>query len=125
MPYEGKLVAEARSTRARLEQAGLVELAEVSSSFEQARFFRLVDLYRQCRGRAVAVGSKYAGSAVQAQSAELVAQIDESLSGLEADLSRDEVDRLQSILMVLEATESPTLASEVRSYIKEEFGESN
>lgn len=124
-PYEVKLIQEARETRGRLEQAGLVELAGVSRAFEQASFFRLVDLFRQCRTRAQAVGSKYAGSQVETQAADLVTKIDESLSGLEADLSQDEVDRLNSILRVLEASESPRLASEVRNYIEDEFGARN
>jgi len=121
-PYEATLVQEARATRSRLEQAGLAELADVSKSFEQATFFRLVDLFRQCRARAVAVGEEYAGSEVEVQAGELIQRIDESLSGLEEDLSRDEVERLRSILAILEATESPMLAAEVRSYIDTEFG---
>lgn len=122
VPFEAKLIQEARATRARLEQAGLAELAEVSQAFEQASFFRLVDLYRQCRSQARAVGQKYAGSEVETQAAELVTQIEGSLSGLEEDLSKDELNRLQSILHVLEQTESPNLASEVRGYINSEFG---
>ncbi|MFT7667357.1 MAG: pSer/pThr/pTyr-binding forkhead associated (FHA) protein [Planctomycetota bacterium] len=124
-PFEEALVQEARATRSRIEQAGLVELAEVKETLGQADFFRLVDLFRQCRSRAQAVGAKYAGSAVETQSKELVARIEESLSGLEADLSRDEVARLNSILSILERMESERLAGEVSSYINEEFGGSN
>jgi hypothetical protein len=122
VPYNYQLVEEARSTRTRLEQAGLVELAAVEKTFEQAQFFRLVDLFRQCRKRAITVGAKYAGSAVETQSGQLVVKIDESLAGLEEDLSQDEVERLTSILKVLEATDSPRLAGEVRRYLSEEFG---
>lgn len=125
VPYDDKLVTEAREARTRLEQAGLVELAAVEEVYEQAQFFRLVDLFRQCRENAQSVGAKYAGSAVETQAAELVQNIDQSLAGLEQDLSRDEVQRLTSILKVLEATDSPRLANEVRSYMSEEFGEGN
>jgi hypothetical protein len=124
-PYEAKLVQEARATRTRLEQAGLIELAEVEEAFERARFFRLVDLYRQCRARAHAVGAKYAGSAVEVQASALVAQVEGSLGELEVDLSKDEVERLKSILNVLEQTESPGLASEVRQYLRTEYGVQN
>lgn len=124
-PYEAKLVQEARTTRTRLEQAGLIELAQVEEAFERARFFRLVDLFRQCRARAAAVGAKYAGSAVETQAGALVAQVEESLGELEVDLSRDEVARLKSILNVLEQTESPRLASEVRQYLRTQYGVEN
>lgn len=121
-PFEAKLVQEARSARTRLEQAGLVELAEVQASFERARFFRLVDLYRQCKSRAQAVGAKYAGSQVEAQAAALVTEVELALGELEVDLSKDEVDRLRAILTVLEKTESPRLAREVRQYLTEQYG---
>lgn len=124
-PYEADLVQEARATRSRIEQAGLVELASVEETFEQANFFRLVDLFRQCRARANAVGAKYTGSAVEVQAAELVTRIDESLSGLETDLNKDEVERLQSIHRVLQATESKALANEVQTYLSERYGVEN
>jgi len=124
-PYEADLVQEARATRSRIEQAGLVELAAVEETFEQANFFRLVDLFRQCRARAVAVGDKYTGSAVEIQAGELVTRIDESLSGLETDLNKDEVQRLQAIHRVLQVTESNTLANEVQTYLRERFGVEN
>jgi pSer/pThr/pTyr-binding forkhead associated (FHA) protein len=124
-PYEPKLVQEARATRSRLEQAGLIELRDVAAAFERARFFRLVDLFRQCRTRARAVGTKYAGSAVETQAQELVAEVEEALGELEVDLSKDEVARLQSIVNVLEQMQSPRLAEEVRDYLREQFGVSN
>lgn len=125
-PFDAKLVDEARETRGRLGQTGLEELKQVEERFERARFFRLVDLYRRCRAQAEAVGRKYAGGGeVETQALALIAQIEESLKGLEEDLNRDEVARLQAILKVLEASESPRLAKEVRDYLSEEFGEGN
>jgi len=124
-PYEAKLVQEARATRTRLEQAGLVELKEVETAFERAQFFRLVDLYRQCKSRALSVGTKYAGSAVQTQAQELVGEVEGALGELEVDLSKDEVGRLKSILNVLTLTESPRLADDVREYLKKEYGVEN
>lgn len=121
-PYDAELVQEARSTRTRIEQAGLTELAGVEASFERAAFFRLADLYRQCREQAASCGTRYAGSAVEGQAAELVARIDESLSGLEADLDQDEVRRLQGIHRALSAAGGGDLAGEVERYLSERFG---
>lgn len=121
-PYDAELVQEARATRTRIEQAGLAELAEVEAQFERAAFFRLADLYRQCRQRAAGCGTRYAGSAVEAQAADLVGRIDESLSGLEADLDQDEVRRLRGIHRALSATGAGDLAAEVDRYLAERFG---
>jgi len=125
-PFDAKLVDDAREARGRLEQSGLEELKQVEERFERARFFRLVDLYRRCRAQAEAVERKYAGGGeVETQARALIAQVEESLQGLEEDLNRDEVARLQAILKVLEASESPRLSKEVRDYLSEEFGEGN
>ena len=124
-PYDADLVEQARATRGRLTSAGRVELKEVEVIFEQAHFFRLVDLFRECNARAKAIGEKYRGSDVEGEAKTLVATIQESLAVLEKDLSNDEVDRRKSIITVLEKTQSPQLASAVRSYLGEEFGEEN
>jgi len=122
-PFDADRVLEAREARGRLEQTGLAELREVGEQFERARFFRLVDLFRQCRARAEAVRRRYeGGGAVATKAAELIVEIESALQGLEEDLNRDEVGRLRAILAVLEATESPRLAGEVRSYLSETFG---
>lgn len=124
-PYDADLVEEARSTRGRLTSAGREELKEVEVLFEQAKFFRLADLFRTCHERASAIGEKYRGSDVEGESQALVATIQESLGVLEKDLSRDEVQRLTSIVQVLDNTQSPGLANAVRSYMSEEFGKEN
>lgn len=124
-PYDAKLVEEARSVRGRLISSGQAELKTVRVSFEQAGFFRLIDLFRQCRSEAEAVGQKYQGCEVESAARELVASIDKSLAGLEEDLSKDEVQRLNSIIHVLERTESPGLAKAVKNYLADEFGNGN
>jgi pSer/pThr/pTyr-binding forkhead associated (FHA) protein len=121
-PYDAELVQEARGTRTRIEQAGLEELARVEADFERATFFRLADLYRQCRRSAAGCGTRYAGSAVESQAAELVARIDGSLAGLEEDLDRDEVRRLRGIHRALAAGGAEDLAGEVERYLAERFG---
>ena len=82
---------------------------------------RLVDLYRQCHARCEEVAQRYAGSEVERAARELQQEIDGDLAGLEQDLDRDEVARLQSILAALEAQEASALAQEVRSYLETRF----
>lgn len=124
-PFDEDLIREAREARARLEQAGLVELGEVETSFERARFFRLLDLFRLCRDNAESVGLRYEGTPVAARAAELGREIEASLGSLEADLDRDEIERLGAIRRVLEASQSPRLAAAVRDYLAIEYGVEN
>ncbi len=124
-PFEAALVTEARQARARLEQAGLEELEAVIQSFERAKFFRLLDLFRLCQENARKVAATYAGSEVEARAEALIGEIEVEQAGLRTDLNSDEIARLRSILRVLEATESPKLAGEVQSYLTEEYGVEN
>jgi hypothetical protein len=122
-PYEEAVVAEAEVARTELVQAGLAETRAVAQEIERARFFRLVDLFRLCRRQAEAVAVRYAGSEVEVGARALMAEVDTDLAGLEADLDRHEVARLSAILTVFEAQEWQGLASEVRSYLRDEYGE--
>lgn len=115
-PYEEKLVEEAEAARARLLEKGLSELRVVRLESERAKFFRLVDLFRQCRERALAIGKRYAGSEVERQARALAHDVDQDLAGLEADLDRLERQRLAAILAALEAQKATGLAAEVREY---------
>jgi hypothetical protein len=122
-PYEEGLVAEAEATRGRLVQKGLEELRGVRGEIERARFFRLVDLYRQCRGKAQSVGTRYAGSEVETEARKVEAEVDVDLVGLEADLSKSERTRLSAILATLEQQNATGLAGQVRSYLDAHFAE--
>jgi hypothetical protein len=113
-PFEAALVKEAESRRAELIQKGLEEVQKAKASAERARFFRLVDLFRQCRRGAEALAEKYAGSEVETAARELASTIDEDLGGLEQDLSQLERTRLEAILAALEKSDSPKLAARVR-----------
>jgi hypothetical protein len=124
-PYEEALVAEAEATRGRLIQKGLEELRGVSTEIERARFFRLVDLYRQCRAKAQAVGTRYAGSEVESEAKKVQSEVDVDLVGLEADLSKSERARLSAILATLEQQNATGLAGEVRSYLDAHFAENH
>jgi hypothetical protein len=123
-PFEEALVAEAENATGRLVQAGMVELTEVRAEFERARFFRLVDLYRQCRDRARAIGGRFEGSEVEAAAERLVGEVHLALGTLETDLFQDEIARLRAIREMLAASESPRLAAEVGSYLEKRFGAS-
>jgi hypothetical protein len=118
-PYEETLVAEAESTRGRLIQKGLEELRLLRAEIERARFFRLVDLYRQCRDKALAVGARYASSEVETEAKNVAAEVDVDLAGLEANLAKDERARLSSIMNALDAQKAIGLAGEVRAYLGE------
>ena len=121
VPFDGPAVARAQAERARLLQAGFEETGALSAEIERARFFRLVDLYRQCREQAVDIGVRYAGSEVEENATGLVTAIDKDLAGLEADLDRFEVQRLKAILAGLQAQEATTLAAEVERYLTEKY----
>lgn len=116
-PYEEKLVEEAEAARSRLLEKGLSELRVVRLESERAKFFRLVDLFRQCRDRALAIGQRFVGSEVERQAQALVRDVEQDLSGLEADLDRIERQRLSAILTALEAQKATGLAAEVREYV--------
>jgi hypothetical protein len=113
-PFDAQLVKEAENVRARLIQQGLAEVQAAKQSAERARFFRLVDLFRQVRNGAQAIGAKYAKSEVEAAASALVADIERDLVGLEQDLDTAERGRLQAILAALEAQKMPHLAPRVR-----------
>lgn len=118
-PYEDALVNEAEATRGRLIQQGLEELRGLREEVERARFFRLVDLYRQCREKARAVGQRYSPSEVEPEAAAVATEVQQELAGLEADLQRAERARLSAIQRALEAQKAHGLAAELASYLAE------
>lgn len=121
-PYEEALVSEAEATRGRLVQTGLEELRVVRTEIERARFFRLVDLFRQCREKALRVGSRFARSEVESEARRVAGEVDQDLAGLEADLDKAERARLTAILDALEAQKASGLAGEVREYLTTRLG---
>jgi len=121
-PYEDKLVEEAEAARSRLSERGLAEVREVRLESERARFFRLVDLYRQGRERARAIAKRYAGSEVEREALALVREVEQDLTGLEAELDAQERERLAQILRSLEAQKATGLAGEVRNYLAKRPG---
>jgi pSer/pThr/pTyr-binding forkhead associated (FHA) protein len=122
-PYEEALVAEAEGTRGRLIQKGLEDLRVLRGEIERARFFRLVDLYRQCRDKALAVGARYAPSEVETEAKNVAAEVDVDLASLETDLSKNERTRLTEIMNSLEAQKATGLASEVKAYLDGHYAE--
>ncbi len=116
-PFESQLVEEAEASRARLLERGLGELRSLRLESERARFFRLVDLFRQCRDKALAIGKRFAGSEVERQAQALAADVDKDLSGLQIELEDAERVRLSAILKALEAQKASGLAAEVKAYL--------
>lgn len=120
-PYEAALVQESEAARSRLIQRGMEELQAVRAELERARFFRLVDLYRECRARAEEVAARYAGSEVVEASRELVTEVEGALAALDADRGQLEAARLASIRGALERRGSERLAAAVGEYLERHF----
>ena len=117
-PFDADLVQEAEGKRAALVQQGLSELQAVRTQIERARFFKLADLYRQCRSKAMEVGARFRGSEVDAESQRVVQEVEGHLAGFEAELAQKEAARLRGILAGLEARRAEGLAAKVREYIE-------
>jgi len=123
-PFEEQLVKEAEEARARLVQQGLGELRSVRDDIERARFFRLPELYKRCRDRALATGEHYAGSEVDLEARKLAASLDDDLSGARSARQAAERVRLTAILRALESTHSTGLAAEMQEALSK-LGGSN
>ncbi|TDJ71522.1 MAG: FHA domain-containing protein [Planctomycetota bacterium] len=121
-PYEDQYVGRAIEVRTRLIRQGLDEVRGVAGDVERARFFSLVDLFRQCRDSAEGIARRYAGSEVEQGAKDVAAEIDQDLLLLEAELDQYELGRLRSILAVLEADGATELAQAVQTYMGEHFG---
>ena len=125
-PFEEAVVQRAQRERARALQQGFEELRAVSDTLERAEFFRLAELYRDCRERAAAIGLRFAGSEVALAADAVAARATRALGELGAD--GDDLERLRraGILHYLE-TQGPggpgALASELRAALEQAPGE--
>ncbi|MBM3988660.1 MAG: FHA domain-containing protein [Planctomycetes bacterium] len=117
-PFDAKVLDEADAARTRIAEGGLVQLRRLRGEVERARFFRLSELYRQCRRDALSVAARYAGGEVESYALALALEIDRDSAALEADLARTERARLEGIAGALEASASPQLARRVREYLQ-------
>ncbi len=124
-PYESALVQEAEEVRGQLTRDGLNEVRAVREELERGSFFRLVEIYWQCRAEAEAVAERYAGTEVAEAARAVIAEVDAEVAGLERDLQSYERSRLEGIKTALIASEATTLAAEVDRYLKENFAEEN
>lgn len=120
-PIDAALVTEAEAGRAKALSAGLAEVAAVRNDVERARFFRLLDLFRQCRERALATATKYAGSEVEASARALAQSVDADIGSLARDLDRLEALRLAQIHAALMATQQKRLAERVAAELSSRF----
>lgn len=117
-PFDAKVLEEADAARTRIAEGGLAQLRRLRGEVERARFFRLGELYRQCRRDALAVAARYAGSEIENYARLLALEIDKDSAALEADLARSERARLEGIAGALESSASPQLARRVRDYLQ-------
>lgn len=124
-PYESALVTEAEEVRGRLRRIGLKEVRAVREELDRGSFFRLAEIYRQCREEAEEVAQRFAGTSVEEEAREVVAEVDREVAGLESDLQSYERSRLKGIQTALQASEQTALAAEVGRYLDEKFGEDN
>ncbi len=121
-PFEAQLVEEAGEARGRILADGLNEVAAVREEVERARFFKLADLFRLCRERALAVGASYAGSEVETEAKALAAEIDAELADFDAERRAARADRLNAILRVIEGEEWKGLSEHLRGALRDEEG---
>lgn len=124
-PYEDALVDEAETARTRLVQKGLAELRATEAQVERARFFRLADLFKECRQDALALAKRYEKSEIEVEAKKLVVGITNEIGALEVDQNKAERERMRGILAALEASGATTLAAEVRRYLTEKLGDRN
>ncbi|MDP6838587.1 MAG: FHA domain-containing protein [Planctomycetota bacterium] len=122
-PFEEGLVAEAEESRGRLVSAGMAELTDLERRVERARFFALADLFRRCRGAAEEISRTYTGSEVELAAERLTDAINGDLLLLDSGRDAGERERLRAILTVLEGREADELASALRNYMEEQYGE--
>ena len=120
-PFEERHTITATEVIAQLTRKGLDEINEIEGELERARFFRLVDLFRQCRASAESIGQRYAGSDVAVRASELVEVIEGEIATLEIHLQREERRRLESIRAVLSASGSDRLSRRVSDYLEDNF----
>ena len=121
-PYDDHLVNEAEASRGRLVQQGLEELRVVRAEIGRARFFRLVDLYRNCRQKALAIGKRYAPSEVETEAQRIASEVEGDLGSLESDLNKTERARLAAIQKSLEALKATGLVAELRASLETQGG---
>ena len=114
-PFDARSLEEAEV--ARVAEGGLATLRTLRGEVERARFFRLVELYRKCRRDTLAAAARYEGSDIATEANSVVAEIDQDLALLEADLTKAERARLEGIAGALERSESPRLATRVREVL--------
>ncbi|MEO6711577.1 MAG: hypothetical protein ABIP42_18505, partial [Planctomycetota bacterium] len=120
-PIDAALIQEAEAGRAKALSHGLEALAAVRTDVERARFFRLLDLFRECRAKSLKTAEAYAGSEVEASALALAASVDQDIELLAHDLDQIEARRLARIHAALQATRQSRLADKVAAELKSRF----
>lgn len=116
-PFEKRIVEKAGARRDFLLREGLERIAELEKLQERARFFGLIDSFREASQVANSLSQKYQGSEIGERAKSLLQEINKGLAALEEAQSKEEITRLGSIAKGLEASGQKSLAQEIRRYI--------
>ncbi|HUR27213.1 MAG TPA: hypothetical protein VM509_03445, partial [Planctomycetota bacterium] len=120
-PIDAALMEEAEKGRSKALANGLAAVVAVRADVERARFFRLLDLFRECRAKSLKTAEAYAGSEVEASARALAASVDADIETLARDLDKLEAKRLEDIHAALKSTNQARLAERVAAELKARF----
>lgn len=122
-PFEKRAVDRARSRYEDLFRTGLERIASVEKAEEEARFFGLRDAFLRAQSEAAAIAKKYVGSEIAARADAVLAKIAVAVRQVQAELDREEAQRLKAMASGLEAIGSRSLAAELRRYLAAHYAE--
>ena len=118
VPYEASLVRLAETSRSTLIQEGLEQVEALRQEVERARFFGLVELFRDVQRRASGLASQYGESEVAQQALALSGVIDEEIAAILGEETAG--DRARSAIAdVLERQGAHALAAHVQSALRD------
>lgn len=120
-PIDALMIAEAEAGRAKALSTGLAEVATVRGDVERARFFRLLELFKECRAKSLKIAKAYAGTEVEAGARALAESVEKDIELLMRDLDKLEARRLAQIHAALKATKQTRLAERVAEELKSHF----
>lgn len=112
-PFDVEVTAEGQAAIAGLVHGARIELGLLERDVERARFFRLIEGYREALDAADRLSARYSGTDSATQARQLVASIGEELNLLMGELEQHEIQRLEAIRAALLARDSQQLAQAV------------
>jgi hypothetical protein len=112
-PFDVQVTVEGQAAIAGLVHGARIELGLLEKDVERARFFRLIEGYREALDAADRLSARYSGTDSAIQAHQLVASIGEELNLLMGELEQHEIQRLEAIRAALLARDSHRLAQAV------------